>query len=209
MIDVEAIGVLHATTVQRWHIDEAKLGDGYEDFMRLVCRQHEQNFRLWHEEDIARSTDVSDAELARVKRNIDRLNQQRNDLIEQLDDHLIGTLVTAGVEVWPGAQLNTETPGSAIDRLSILSLRIYHMQQQAERADADESHRAAARTKMVILHQQQHDLSRSLAELLEDIFSGRRRLKVYRQFKMYNDPSMNPYLYGAKQNPPRHCVATG
>ena len=201
MIDVEAIGVLHATTVQRWHEDEAQIGEEYEGFLRLVCRQHEQNFRLWHEEDVARSPDVSDAELARVKRSIDRLNQQRNDLIEQLDDHLIGTLVTAGVEVWPGAQLNTETPGSAIDRLSILSLRIYHMQQQAERFDADEPHRAAARAKLEILHHQHRDLSRSLAELLEDIFSGRRRLKVYRQFKMYNDPAMNPYLYGAKQKP--------
>ena len=199
MIDVETIGRLHATTVRRWHEDE--IDQRYEGFLSLACRQHEQNFRLWHEEDIARSPAVSDAELARVKRNIDRLNQQRNDLIEQLDDHLIGVLAAAGVEVWPEAQLNTETPGSAIDRLSILSLRIYHMQQQAERAEADEPHRTKARAKLKILFQQHRDLSRSLAELLEDIFSGRQRLKVYRQFKMYNDPAMNPYLYQAKQKP--------
>ncbi|NQU26054.1 MAG: DUF4254 domain-containing protein [Candidatus Nealsonbacteria bacterium] len=199
MIDVEVIGRLHAMTVQRWHEDE--IDQPYDGFLLLICRQHEQNFRLWHEEDIARSRDVSDAELAQVKRNIDGLNQRRNDLIERLDDHLIGVLAAAGVEVWPGAQLNTETPGSVMDRLSILSLRIYHMQEQAERADADEPHRAKARAKLETLCQQNRDLSRSLAELLEDIFSGRRRLKVYRQFKMYNDPTMNPYLYQAKQKP--------
>ncbi|MHC4179002.1 MAG: DUF4254 domain-containing protein [Planctomycetota bacterium] len=193
MVDIEAITRLHRTTVERWH--QHDVDDPYEGLLQVVCRQHEQNYRLWHQEDIARSPRVADAELAQVKRNIDELNQQRNDLIEQLDDFLIKELATAGIKPWPQAQLNTETPGSVIDRLSILALRIYHMQQQAGRSDATEQHRAKATARLEILHEQHADLCRSLAELLEDVFSGRKRLKVYRQFKMYNDPTMNPYLY--------------
>ena len=196
MIDVKAVTTLHRTTVGRWHQHE--IDHPYEDFLLLVCRQHEQNYRLWHQEDIARSPDASDAELARVKRNIDRLNQRRNDLIEQLDDYLIRTLADAGVECWPEAGLNTETPGSVIDRLSILALRIFHMDEQAARADAGVAHRAKAKARLGTLHQQHGDLSTSLSELLEDIFAGRKRLKVYRQFKMYNDPAMNPCLYQAR-----------
>ena len=195
MIDVEEITRLHKTAVPRWH--QGDVDNPHEGFLQLVCRQHEQNYRLWHQEDIARSPDVADAELAQVKRNIDQLNQQRNDLIEQLDDYLIKELGIAGVEPWPEAQLNTETPGSAIDRLSILALRIYHMEEQAGRADAAEQHRAKAAARLEVLYEQHADLCKSLCELLEDVFSGRKRLKVYRQFKMYNDPTMNPYLYQA------------
>ena len=161
--------------------------------------QHEQNFRLWHQEDIARSPAVSDADLAAVKRSIDKLNQQRNDLIEQLDDWLIADLAAAGVAPAAEARLNTETPGSVIDRLSILALRVYHMEEQATRADADEAHVAKAKARLEILGQQHRDLSASLCELLDDLFAGRKRLKVYRQFKMYNDPTMNPYLYAARR----------
>ncbi len=196
MIDVSAITDLQRATVQQWHGRDIE--NPYEDLHQLVCRQHEQNYRLWHQEDIARSTDVSEAELAQVKRNIDKLNQQRNDLIEQLDDHMIGMLRAADVQLEPEAPLNTETPGSAIDRLSIMSLRIYHMQEQASRPEAAESHREKARAKLDILHAQHEDLSTSLRHLLDDIFAGRKQLKVYRQCKMYNDPTMNPYLYGKK-----------
>ncbi len=199
MIDVKGITLLHTATVKRWH--QHDIDDPYEGFLLLVCRQHEQNYRLWHQEDVARSPDVADAELAQVKRNIDKLNQQRNDLIEQLDDFLIHELADASVEPRPNAPLNSETPGSVIDRLSILALRIYHMQQQAKRADAAEAHRAKARAKLEILYTQHEDLSTSLAELLGDVFCGRKRLKVYRQLKMYNDPTMNPYLYRAGKKP--------
>lgn len=195
MIDVEEITRLHQTAVRQWH--QGEIDNGYEGFLHLVCRQHEQNYRLWHQEDIARSPDVADAELAQVKRNIDQLNQQRNDLIEQLDDYLIAELGTAGVRPRPEAPLNTETPGSAIDRLSILALRIFHMQQQTGRADAGPEHLAKAAARLEVLYEQQADLCQSLRELLEDVFSGRKRLKIYRQFKMYNDPTMNPYLYQA------------
>ncbi|OHB67002.1 MAG: hypothetical protein A2V70_01065 [Planctomycetes bacterium RBG_13_63_9] len=193
MIDVKEITDLQKVAVTRWHLSGVE--NPYQDFLAIVCQEHERNYRLWHREDVARSADVADAELAQVKRDIDKLNQQRNDLIEQLDDFLIEQLRIAGVQPWPEAHLNSETPGSAIDRLSILALRIYHMEEQAARTDADEQHRAGAAAKLEILHQQHADLSRSLSELLEDIFAGRKRLKVYRQFKMYNDPTMNPCLY--------------
>jgi hypothetical protein len=195
MIDVKAITCLHGVTTERWH--QREIDNPYDGFLLLVCQQHEQNYRLWHEEDIARSPDVADTRLAEVKRSIDRLNQRRNDLIERLDDYLIRELQLAGVQPRPEARLNTETPGSVIDRLSILALRIYHMEEQAARADAAHQHRAKARARLRILHEQHADLCQSLAELLENLASGRQRLKVYRQFKMYNDPTMNPYLYRA------------
>ena len=197
MIDVRAICDLHEKTVARWHTHE--IDNPYEGFLHVVCLQHQQNFRLWHQEDIARSPEVTNADLATVKRAIDRLNQQRNDLIERLDDCLIDELRAEGVEPWQGARLNTETPGSVIDRLSILALRLYHMEEQACRSDATDAHVAKAKARLEILHQQHRDLSGSLGELLNDLFAGRKRLVVYRQFKMYNDPTMNPYLYAAKR----------
>jgi len=199
MFDVSSITDLHRDTVAHWH--EHDIDNPYEGFLALVCDQHEQNFRLWHQEDIARSPDASDEEIAGVKRAIDRLNQRRNDLIEQLDDRIIATLGKEGVLPEPAARLNTETPGSVIDRLSIISLRIYHMQEQLSRRDATAEHRAKVGDRLSILHEQKGDLARSLAELLNDLFAGRKQLKLYRQFKMYNDPSMNPYLYQARQRP--------
>jgi hypothetical protein len=209
-IDVQAICRLHRQTVAQWHSQETSSScegvadvvgfqNPYEGFLGVVCRQHEQNFRLWHQEDMARSPSATNAELAAVKRAIDKLNQQRNDLIERLDDWLIERLRAEAVAPWQGARLNTETPGSVIDRLSILALRLYHMEEQIRRKDASEAHVAKTRARLEILRQQHGDLSGSLRELLEDIFAGRKQLVVYRQFKMYNDPTMNPYLYGAKR----------
>lgn len=197
MIDVDSILDLHETTVAQWHSRE--IDNPYAGFLQLVCLQHQQNFRLWHQEDIARSPDVSDADMAEVKRAIDRLNQQRNDLIERMDDFLVAELSALAVVPAADARLNTETPGSAIDRLSILALRLYHMEEQACRSDATDEHVARAKDRLEILHQQRRDLARSLRELLDDIFVGRKRLMVYRQFKMYNDPTMNPYLYAARR----------
>ncbi len=199
MIDVRSILDLHRTTVQQWHCGE--VDNRYEGFLHLICQQHQQNFLLWHEEDIARSPDVTDETIAEVKHKIDRLNQQRNDLIEKIDLGLITQLEAWGARPRPGARLNTETPGSVIDRLSILALRIYHMEEQLAREDVDEAHLATVRAKLEILHEQLRDLSGSLIELLDDIVAGRKRLKVYRQFKMYNDPSLNPCLYNAAQRP--------
>jgi hypothetical protein len=200
MIDVREITDLHASTVARWHREE--ISNPYSGFLHAVCQQHAYNFLLWHEEDIARSHNVGDARIAAVKRAIDGYNQRRNDGIEALDAYLLRELSKRGVVADAAARQNTETPGSTIDRLSILALRRYHMQEQADRADASEEHRAKARQRLEILAEQHRDLSNALQDLLDDIFAGRKRLKVYFQFKMYNDPTLNPYLYlGGEKKP--------
>ena len=193
MIDVQQITALQERTVALWHTAEVRNEES--GFLGLVCQQHMYNYLLWHEEDIARSPDVGDERIAAVKRAIDRYNQQRNDGIEKLDGFLMNEVAARKVVVAPDARQNTETPGSAIDRLSILALRLYHMREQADRADATPEHRAKVRERLVIVANSTPTLSRSLSELLDDIFAGRKRMKVYFQFKMYNDPTMNPYLY--------------
>ena len=197
MIRVQDVLDLHASTVTLWHHQEIR--NPYQGVLHVVCEQHKFNFLLWHEEDVARSPDVTDKRIAEVKRAIDRFNQQRNDGIERVDACLIDLLEREEIAPQAAARLNTETPGSAIDRLSILALRIYHLQEQVERADATAEHRQKAAERLMICQTQRTDLSGALAELLADLMAGRKRLKLYRQLKMYNDPTMNPYLYGAKQ----------
>lgn len=189
---VQQVLQLHADTVARWH--EEPLDNPHTGLMSVVCQQHQFNFQLWHEEDIARRTDVSDAQIAQVKRNIDGHNQNRNDWIERIDEALLEMLDAQGVETAEDAPLNTETPGSAIDRLSIMSLRIFHMEEELARPDATEEHLAKVEPKRQRCVLQRADLSNSLGELLGDLFAGRKRLRVYRQMKMYNDPSLNPQL---------------
>lgn len=197
MIRVPQITDLHRDTVVRWHLEE--VANPYEGFLHLVCEQHKFNYLLWHEEDIARSPNVGDTKIAEVKRAIDKYNQQRNDGIEKLDDAIIVMLREYGVTPLLGATQNTETPGSAIDRLSILSLRIYHMLEQLDRTDATAEHKEKVQNRLAIINEQHHDLSNSLQQLIDDIFAGKKLLKVYRQFKMYNDPSLNPYLYAPQE----------
>jgi hypothetical protein len=196
---VRAVNKLHRETVVRWH--EQEPDNGYEELLGAVCQQHQYNFLLWHEEDVARSPDVSDARIAMVKRAIDGYNQQRNDWIERIDEVLIDMLAEAGAAPQAIARLNTETPGSAIDRLSIMSLRMYHLNEQLARRDVDEAHFDRVRQRLARCRAQQADLSQSLVELLADLAAGRKELKVYRQMKMYNDATLNPYLYksGGKQ----------
>jgi hypothetical protein len=191
---VRSITKLHRDAVVRWH--KTTLDNPHDDLLAVVCQQHQYNFLLWHEEDIARSPDVSDARIAQVKRAIDGYNQQRNDWIERIDEAFIELFGELGAKPRADARLNTETPGSAIDRLSIMSLRIYHLEEQLARTDADETHVERVKLRLRRCKAQQADLSQSLAELLADLAAGRKTLKVYRQMKMYNDPTMNPYLYG-------------
>lgn len=190
---VSAVNRLHRDTVAGWH--ERDPDNPYVGLMATICQQHQFNFLLWHEEDIARSKNVSDARIAMVKRAIDGYNQNRNDWIERVDEAIIESLGEAGVTPKEEARLNTETPGSAIDRLSIMSLRIYHLEEQLQRHDVDQAHRDKVNERLDRCQLQQADLSNSLAELLSDLFSGEKLLKVYRQMKMYNDATLNPYLY--------------
>jgi len=188
-----ALDALLAELVARWH--EVEPAHAEEGLRGRVCDLHRFNFLLWHEEDIARSPAVSDARIAAVKRAIDGYNQARNDAIEKVDDWLIGDLAARGIVASPGAPAATETPGAALDRLSILELRRYHMREQAERADATPEHRARAADKLVVLDLQRNHLIEALDRLLGEIYAGQRPLRVFRQMKMYNDPTMNPHLY--------------
>ena len=193
MLDIRQITALHANTVRLWH--SQPVNNSHRDFLYLVCEQHKYNFLLWHEEDLARSREASDQQIAQVKRNIDQLNQKRNDWIERVDDGLKRMLDERGIVPTAGAKWNTETPGATIDRLSILALRIYHMEEQTERSDATAEHISKSQEKLAVLRTQHEDLSTALGELLADLFTGRKRLKLYRQMKMYNDPTLNPHLY--------------
>jgi cell division protein FtsB len=207
MFDVEAILELHTSTVARWHREP--VGNEFTGVLKIVCQQHLFNFELWHQEDIARSKEVTDQKIAEVKRAIDRLNQQRNDHIEKLDDWLTEQLRDASIQPLPDARLNTETPGSAIDRLSIMALRLYHHREQLQRDDVDADHLARVQQRIALCEQQRLDLSQSLRELLEDIRSGRRVHKTYRQMKMYNDPKLNPYLYQQSEKADPASVTAG
>lgn len=147
----------------------------------------------WHFEDIIRDPHIDPVEALSLKRRIDRSNQDRTDLVEQIDSHF--RLKYSDVQILPDARLNTESPAWAIDRLSILALKIYHMREQAERTDATAEHREKCGAKLQVLLEQQRDLSLAIDQLLDDIQAGRKYMKVYRQMKMYNDPSTNPVLY--------------
>jgi hypothetical protein len=196
LLDVDRLLRLHEEAVERWH-SQPPAHDEQEPPWSLVQLNHACNFQLWHEEDHARDPRASDAQIAQVKRSIDRLNQQRNDAVERIDEWLLAALARAGVTPSPEAPMNTETPGSVVDRLSILALKVFHMREEAQRQDADAAHRERAAARLAILIQQREDLAAGLAVLLKDIAAGRKRLKVYRQMKMYNDPSLNPVLYRA------------
>jgi hypothetical protein len=159
--------------------------------MRLAIAHHRANYDLWHQEDEARSPEASDATIATVKHTIDRLNQRRNDLAEQIDEHLFAA---AGAQN-QAAPLHSESPGLILDRLSILALKLYHTGEEAHRDSASEQHRARNLCRLQVLAQQRTDLGQCLDVLWSEVLSGRRRFQLYRQMKMYNDPELNPVLY--------------
>ena len=147
----------------------------------------------WHFEDIIRDPHIDPVEALALKRRIDRSNQDRTDLVEEIDSWFRQHY--SDVVPLPDARLNTESPAWAVDRLSILALKIYHMQEQVDRKDADANHVARCQAKLDVLKEQQKDLSLAIDQLLDDIEAGRKYMKVYRQMKMYNDPTTNPILY--------------
>jgi len=189
-----------------WPADEPapRDGGGPGGLWRWVQTNHRFNCRLWAEEDLARRTTVSDSEIAANKRAIDGFNQARNDATERVDEILLIALglvdaasarTDAPVSTVPaGARLNSETAGSIIDRMAIMALKVHAMRQQTERSDVDAAHIAASQVKLGRLQQQRADLGACLDALLADAQAGRAYFKVYRQFKMYNDPRFNPAL---------------
>ena len=150
----------------------------------------------WHLEDLIRDPQIDPVEALALKRRIDRSNQERTDLVEYIDSYFLDRFKE--VQTAPDAKINTESPAWAIDRLSILALKIYHMGKETERADVSDSHRQECQKKLDVLLQQRTDLSTAIEELLEDMAAGRKYMKVYKQMKMYNDPELNPVLYASK-----------
>ena len=151
----------------------------------------------WHLEDIIRDPQIDPVKALEIKRRIDRSNQDRTDMVEYIDSYLMEKY--RDIRPLDDARLNTETPAWAIDRLSILALKIYHMAVEAHRTDVDPAHREACARKLEVLLTQQKDLSRAIEELIEDIEAGRKYMKTYKQMKMYNDPALNPVLYARKK----------
>jgi len=152
----------------------------------------------WHLEDLIRDPEISAEEVVKLKKRIDHSNQERNDTVEKIDNWFIEAF--KDIKKKENVQLNSESPGLIIDRLSILALKVYHMQEQVNRKDAGKEHSDDCQVKLQILLKQQKDLSQCFNELIEDIKNGIRYMKLYRQMKMYNDPSLNPIIYSKGQN---------
>jgi hypothetical protein len=201
MLSASDIVALHDERVELWHRESSvsdesslRIADADSDWLSAVARQHRANFDLWHIEDEARDPGASDAEIADVKRRVDRTNQRRNDLAEVLDRTLLSWLEPQNLPDF-AASLHSESPGLIIDRLSILALKIYHTQQEAERLDAPAGHTERNRERLAILVEQRTDLAACLDSLWHETLTGKRCFKLYRQLKMYNDPSLNPAIY--------------
>ena len=189
-----AIGDYH-----RWDDVDHPIENPYEpgSLEHLLYHKNWIDTVQWHLEDIIRDPQIDPVAALAIKRRIDKSNQDRTDMVEYIDSYLLDKY--RDVEPRPDARLNTETPAWAIDRLSILALKIYHMAREAERTDVGEAHRAACRKKLDVLLAQQVDLSGAIEELIGDIGAGRKYMKTYKQMKMYNDPALNPVLYGQKK----------
>jgi hypothetical protein len=191
MMDAAHIVSLQEEATRRWHkpAEESELVVD-QGFDHLVLEQHRANFDLWHEEDQARDPQASPEKIVQIKRAIDRLNQRRNDLMERID----GMLLAEAGEQRLEAPLHSETPGMMIDRLSILELKRFHTEEEVARA-ADDEHVRRNQQRLAVLKEQRDDLRGALGALWAEVMSGRRRFKLYRQMKMYNDPALNPVLY--------------
>jgi hypothetical protein len=201
MLSANKIVALHDDRIRNWHRELAERGESLpedagldSDWLSIVARQHRANFDLWHIEDEARAPGATDRELADVKRRIDQTNQRRNDLAETLDRLLLDWLEPQDLPN-SKAPLHSESPGLIVDRLSILALKIYHTREEAERTDAPAGHAERNRERLAIVEVQRADLAGCLESLWGETLAGRRRFKLYRQLKMYNDPSLNPAIY--------------
>ena len=178
-----------------WHAtDQGSEADSISQFMDAVVEQHLANFELWHIEDQARAPRASARQIAELKHAIDRTNQRRNDLMERCDSVLLEALSAEGLPS-PDAELQSESPGLMLDRLSILALKIFHTREEIERPNAPEGHAERNRERLALLETQRSDLTGCLDRLWQQVIGGERRFKLYRQLKMYNDASLNPAVY--------------
>ena len=188
-INAETIVQRQVEWTRRWH--EAATPPHQDEPWPAIERNHRMNFDVWHAEDEARRDDLGPASVHNNKRIIDRCNQSRNDAIEQFDVWLLGQLPPAR----ENTPLHSETAGMIVDRLSILALKNFHMRIEATRTSADDAHRRKCAQKCAVLEEQHNDLKQCLQTLLEEMLAGTRQCKLYRQFKMYNDASLNPQIY--------------
>ncbi len=201
LTDTEKIKNLIDTHILNWHkkdeCEDFNINAGTlkeKDFLILVTDILMSNYKLWHLEDIARDPVASDSVIADIKRKIDKENQLRNDKIETLDIHINDYLKNSDIKPLTD-DFNSETPGSIIDKITILSLKIYHMQEQTERKDSTQEHIKSCRDKLAVLNRQRDDLLASLKKLITELLNGEKVHKIYFQFKMYNDPDLNPAIY--------------
>jgi hypothetical protein len=192
MLNASHIVALHDQFTAHGHDPASPAPLPASPFDQLILDQHRANFELWHREDDARDSHASDATIVQVKHDIDRLNQLRNDLAEQIDIALL-KLVPVLAPNHPSPPFNSESPGLIIDRLSILALKIFHTEEQLHRSTPEHQDRNQGR--LLVLNEQRTDLAGCLDDLWSDVLAGRRRFKLYRQLKMYNDPTLNPVLY--------------
>ena len=187
--DAQDLAARQTALTARWHeVTPAVSGDG---FVRLLEENHLRNFSLWHEEDVARRDDLGFEAVYKAKRNIDRFNQERNNFAEEMDKAVVAALNPPEA----GCPRNSETPGMMIDRLSILALKEFHMHEETVRPNASAEHKAKCGEKLARIRQQRADLTKCLADLFAEVVARRRTFSVYFQFKMYNDPALNPQLY--------------
>lgn len=178
---------------------DAKMLNPYPDgsFEGLLYLKNWIDTVQWHLEDIVRDPNIDPVKALQIKRRIDRSNQDRTDTVEKIDDKFLERF--GNIQPQDGARINSETPAWLLDRMSILMLKIFHMEEQTQRKDASSEHLAKCQAKLAVLLEQKSDMRNAYDELLEDIGSGARRFKVYRQMKMYNDASLNPVLYAGKK----------
>lgn len=185
-------------SIETYHIADDidfPLQNPYEEgtMENLLFRKNWIDTVQWHLEDIIRNPTIDPVTALQIKRRIDKSNQDRTDIVEVVDNVIYNKMKSITIAIDAG--INTETPGWAIDRLSILALKIYHMQAEANRTDASEEHIRSCKQKLVTLLEQKEDMFLSIDELMDDLTAGRKKMKLYKQMKMYNDPSLNPVLY--------------
>lgn len=197
LLNVAEIIELQDATVAEWH--ERPITIALTGIWNTIATQHSYNFRLWHEEDLARDPAATDTQIAQVKRAIDGYNQLRNDWIERIDEDLHTLFHQAEVSWKTTAIRVTETPGAAIDRLSILALRLYHLQEQLERHDVDAAQRQRVRQKWDLCRRQRNELGDALQFVVNEMTAGRALHRTFRQLKMYNDPQLNPAIYQSQR----------